>query len=89
MMNPSSCRIWGLGALNHSFCTFERGPTPLIPEMIFSKKYHDQLDTRFWKRSYASKNAEKMKFRFLKPAETLEFSDFHQLFDEVFDFRWL
>ena len=23
MVNPSSCRIWGLGALNHSFCAFE------------------------------------------------------------------
>eukprot|EP00493_Phyllostaurus_siculus_P015442 UN15678 len=26
MVNPSSFRIWGLGALSHSFCTFEHGP---------------------------------------------------------------
>ena len=23
MVNPSSYQIWGLGALNHSFCAFE------------------------------------------------------------------
>ena len=34
MDNPSSCRIWELGPLNHSFCPFEHDPTQLIPEII-------------------------------------------------------
>ena len=37
MVNPSTCWIWGLGALNHSFCNFEQNPTPIISKNFFAK----------------------------------------------------
>ena len=52
MVNPSSCQIWGLGALNHSFCTFEHGPE--VPEtgleVDFQKSFWLRSRFPFWSR---------------------------------------